>query len=491
MSTVLLDTTLNDEQRYYIQVIQKSSQDLVTIINEILDFSKINAGKLKLDHAAFDLRSCVESALDLVSASASTKGLDLTSNLSQTLPVEIIGDSTRLRQILLNLLGNAVKFTASGSIGISMSGTMLEGNKVEILFSVEDTGIGIPAEKMDGLFQAFNQLDNSTTKKYGGTGLGLAICRELVAQMNGKIWAESKKGAGSIFHFTIVAEVGTELTAPAAPALVPPVSKSQKPAAGVNREFAKLHPMRILVVEDQPVNREVAVLLLARLGYKASVSVNGAEAVALLEREQFDVVFMDLQMPVMDGLEASRQIQTRFTADRKPWIIALTANAMSSDRDSCLKAGMQDFVGKPIDEKDLRKALERVGGGTASIAPTVIVEVEEQTQPWIVPGYLEQVLRDDNSIGRELIDMFIVDMDGRLKTLKNLLTEQQTDPTKALLHAIKGSTRQIGAVKMATVAEKMEKMAITSDFIRLGENLNTLEKEFSLLREVMSLHVAS
>jgi len=504
MSTVLLDTPLSEEQRYYIQVIQKSSQDLVTIINEILDFSKINAGKLKLDHAAFDLRACVESALDLVSASASTKGLELTSNLSPSLPVEIIGDSTRLRQILLNLLGNAVKFTASGSIGITMAGEVVEGNageakKVQIQFSVEDTGIGIPQEKMDGLFQAFNQLDNSTTKKYGGTGLGLAICRELVAQMGGKIWAESKHGAGSIFHFTIVAEIGADLgsapaaaltpagaAAPSLPARVPAPAAPPKPG-----DFAKLHPMRILVVEDQPVNREVAVLLLARLGYKAAVAVNGAEGVARLEREQYDVVFMDLQMPVMDGLEASRTIQTKFPEGQRPWIIALTANAMSSDRDACLKAGMQDFVGKPIDEKDLRKALERVGGGASAPAPAILVEAEDQTQPWLVPVYLEQVLREDNSIGRELIDMFLVDMAGRLKTLKDLLTEQQPDPTKALLHAIKGSTKQIGAVKMAKVAEKMEKMALSSDFIRLNESLMALEKEFELLSEVMNLHVAS
>jgi len=507
MSTVLLDTALTEEQRYYIQVIQKSSQDLVTIINEILDFSKINAGKLKLDHAAFDLRACVEGALDLVSASASTKGLELTSNLSPSLPVEIIGDSTRLRQILLNLLGNAVKFTASGSIGISMTGEVIEGSageakKVQIQFSVEDTGIGIPKEKMDGLFQAFNQLDNSTTKKYGGTGLGLAICRELVAQMGGKIWAESKQGAGSIFHFTIVAEVGAEL-APAPAAGLPSHAVHSSPgqqALGGKRpataapkpgDFAKLHPMRILVVEDQPVNREVAVLLLGRLGYKAAVSVNGAEGVARLEREQFDVVFMDLQMPVMDGLEASRQIQAKFPEGRRPWIIALTANAMSSDREACLKAGMQDFVGKPIDEKDLRKALERVGGGVSAPAPAMLVEVEDQAQPWLVPVYLEQVLREDNSIGRELIDMFLVDMAGRLKTLKELLAEQQPDPTKALLHAIKGSTKQIGAVKMAKVAEKMEKMALSSDFIRLNENLLALEKEFALLSEVMNLHLAS
>ncbi len=509
MSTVLLDTELTEDQRHYIQVIQRSSQDLVTIINEILDFSKINAGKLKLDHAAFDLRACVESALDLVSASAATKGLDLTSNLSESLPVEIIGDSTRLRQILLNLLGNAVKFTASGSIGISMRGQPVEGNKVEIQFSVEDTGIGIPEEKMSGLFQAFNQLDNSTTKKYGGTGLGLAICRELVAQMGGKIWAESRKGAGSTFHFTIVAEIGAqvalspELTAPTstdpAAAIAPVKVRAAAPVKGA--EFARLHPMRILVVEDQPVNREVAGLLLARLGYKASLAVNGAEAVALLEREQFDVVFMDLQMPVMDGLEASRRIQT-FSEERRPWIIALTANAMSSDRDACLKAGMQDFVGKPIDEKDLRKALERVRGGAAVAAPAaasaaapapeMIVEVvEDQSQPWLVPVYLEQVLREDNCIGRELIDMFLVDMTGRLQTLKDLLQEQQPDPTKALLHAIKGSTKQIGAVKMARIAEKMEKLALTSDFIHLGENLTMLEKEFALLSEVMNLHVAS
>jgi CheY-like chemotaxis protein/HPt (histidine-containing phosphotransfer) domain-containing protein len=452
----------------------------------------------------------VESALDLVSASASTKGLELKSNLSPSLPVEIIGDSTRLRQILLNLLGNAVKFTASGSIGITMAGEVLESSageakKVQIQFSVEDTGIGIPEEKMDGLFQAFNQLDNSTTKKYGGTGLGLAICRELVAQMNGKIWAESRKGAGSVFHFTIVAEVGADpVIAAAADAPAGGVVSHGTGAAGIvagrtqaagapakPSEFAKLHPMRILVAEDQPVNREVAVLLLARLGYKAQVSVNGAEAVARLEREQYDVVFMDLQMPVMDGLEASRQIQIKFPEGQRPWIIALTANAMSSDRDACLKAGMQDFVGKPIDEKDLRKALERVGGGAPAPAPAAVVEADDQTQPWLVPVYLEQVLREDNSIGRELIDMFLVDMSGRLQTLKDLLATQQQDPTKALLHAIKGSTKQIGAVKMARVAEKMEKMALTSDFIRLNENLVALEREFGLLREVMNLHVAS
>jgi signal transduction histidine kinase/CheY-like chemotaxis protein len=497
MTGLLLDTDLTSRQRELADIIRNSGEALLTIINDILDFSKIEAGRLDLEKQPFNLRECVESAFDLVATLAAGKHLELASNIDENTPSYIVGDITRLRQIIINLLSNAVKFTSVGEIVMSLSATQIEGpdtieangsgndeepaRHYELHFAVRDTGIGIPADRMDRLFLAFSQVDASTTRRFGGTGLGLTVSKRLSELMGGEMWVESEVGHGSTFHFTIRADEvagtpriyeagghdvlvgkrvlivddnatnrhvlvlqmdtwgmltrdtesphqaldwlvrgdpfdiaildmqmpemnGVELAkqirrrAPAQSQLLPlvlftslgrteagadeaqfaatlhkPLRQSQlldtlmlliagdetvieeKRGPGSSRgqidaDLANRLPLRILVAEDNPVNQRLATLVLEQMGYRADLAGNGLEAIAALERQQYDVVLMDVQMPEMDGLEASRAICGRWSRDQRPRIVAMTANAMTGDRELCLDAGMDDYITKPCAE---------------------------------------------------------------------------------------------------------------------------------------------
>jgi signal transduction histidine kinase/ActR/RegA family two-component response regulator len=352
MTGLLLDTDLSPEQRESVDMIRASGDGLLTIINDILDFSKIEAGKLELDLQPFDPRTCIEDALEIVAPQAMAKGLTLARQIDSRLPDVLVSDSTRVRQILVNLLGNAVKFTDAGHITVSAAATPLPAPGVyEVRFTVKDTGIGIPADRMDRLFLSFSQVDASTTRKYGGTGLGLAICRRLTELLGGRIWVESELGIGTSISFTIQAPVGP----PAAPA---PASPPRDPAASpLPSRLADRHPLSVLVAEDNVVNQKVTLAMLKRLGYQADLATNGLEAVAAVRRVPYDVVFMDLHMPELDGLGAVRQIIEAYPTGPRPRIVALTANAFEEDREACLAAGMDDFLSKPIQQDKLEAAL--------------------------------------------------------------------------------------------------------------------------------------
>ncbi len=500
MSGLMLDTELTREQREFAEIIRNSGDALLAIINDILDFSKIEAGKMDLESQPFDLREVVESALDLMAPRAVEKGLDIAYIFDNDVPPAILGDVTRLRQILINLLGNAVKFTEKGEVVVTVSCVTVprvteerdtgKPGTLTLRFTVRDTGIGIPPDRMGRLFQSFSQADSSTSRKYGGTGLGLAISKRLTGMMGGDLWAESTgvPGEGSAFIFTIQTEAvelpershrdlrgiqlplngkrvlivddnatnrriltlqlhnwgmqtrdsefpekalqwikqgdpfdlaildmhmpgmdGVELAKeirklrePAALPLVlfsslgrreaeagpdlfaaylgKPIKPSQlfdtlaglfteqaveeKPAAPkktqMDPEMARNHPLRILLAEDILVNQKLALRLLQQMGYRADVASNGIEAVQSVERQPYDVILMDVQMPEMDGLEASRRICARWPRGQRPAIIAMTANAMQGDREMCLEAGMDDYVSKPIRPDELIKALMKV-----------------------------------------------------------------------------------------------------------------------------------
>jgi signal transduction histidine kinase/ActR/RegA family two-component response regulator len=367
MSGLLLDTPLNDEQLDYAETIRTSSDALLTIINDILDFSKIEAGKLELEEQPFDVRDCVESAVDLLRVPAGEKGLELIYHVEKEVPPAIVGDITRLRQVLINLLSNAVKFTDEGEVALRVSANPVNkvaGNEPsaapvrELHFAVRDTGIGITPEQVDRLFKAFSQADASTTRKYGGTGLGLAVSRRLCEMMGGAMWVESEgvPGKGSTFHFTILAQQ--------APELKPQLSEEK--AAGPDKvlldpKMAQRHPLRILLAEDNAVNQKLALRLLARLGYRADLAANGFEVIDALERQAYDVILMDIQMPEMDGLEASRRITALWRKNARPAIIAMTASAMEGDKQAALAAGMDDYITKPIRVEELVNALGRAG----------------------------------------------------------------------------------------------------------------------------------
>ncbi|MGW8226306.1 MAG: GAF domain-containing protein, partial [Anaerolineales bacterium] len=491
MTGLLLDTKLDAEQIDYTETIRDSGDALLTIINDILDFSKIEAGKMELEEQPFDLRDCVESALDLMKLKAAETEIELAYLVEEEVPSAILGDVTRLRQIMINLISNALKFTEEGEVVLSVKTVNSNGRKKKLSkqkleFSVCDTGIGIPPERMDRLFQAFSQVDASTSRKYGGTGLGLAISKRLSEMMGGEMWVESEVGVGTTFYFTILAEAapelkkrphlageqaalsgkrvlvvddietnlrilnlqgkswgmhvrttkspkqalnwlkkgdpfdlavldmnmpemtgielakairelnGTEslplvlftslgsrevetegiefaaqLQKPLKPSalfdilmeifsgqgMVEMKAKPEKPT--MDPEMARRHPLRILLAEDNAVNQKLALKLLSQMGYRADVAANGLEAIQAIERQKYDLVLMDVQMPEMDGLEASRKICSRWPRGERPRIVAMTANAMQGDRERCLEAGMDDYVSKPVRVDELVNALDR------------------------------------------------------------------------------------------------------------------------------------
>ena len=343
MSGVLLDTPLSDDQREIATTIRDSGEALLAIVNDILDFSKIEAGRMAVETHPFDLRACIESSLDLIRPRAVEKGVELASTIADDVPRAVAGDATRLRQVLLNLLSNAVKFTEKGRVGLDVR----RGDGEAIEFAVIDSGIGLTEVGKARLFQRFGQAESSTTRQYGGTGLGLAISKRLAELMGGAMSVESDgPGRGSTFRFSIVAATASL-----------PAASTSAPRTKIDPAMAERHPLRILLADDNAVNQKLAVRLLAQMGYRPDVVSNGLEAVAAVERQPYDVVLMDVQMPELDGLDATRRIRALGAPHDELRIVAMTANAMQGDRALCLEAGMDDYVTKPIRVERLVEAL--------------------------------------------------------------------------------------------------------------------------------------
>ncbi|HUI39406.1 MAG TPA: response regulator, partial [Methanothrix sp.] len=345
MAGLLLDTNLDSEQRESVEIIQSSGDVLISLINNILDFSKIEEGKRELERLPFNLRSCIEGPIKMVATKAALKGISLKAFVDDSMPERVVGDFTSLHQILTNLLSNAVKFTDKGEVVLQASCEDKSDGRLELSFSVRDTGIGIPADLVGCLFQSFSQLDTSLTRKYGGTGLGLAISKRLVELMGGNIGVESEAGAGSTFHFTVLVE----------PDLVEADLPPAKPSADSGLIEDLCH-IRLLLAEDNPVNQKVALRMLKKLGIKADVAATGREVLHSLEHQSYDIVLMDVQMPEMDGFEATKAIRKRWPK-RNLYIIAVTAHAQEEDRKRCLAAGMDDYISKPVRMKELCSAL--------------------------------------------------------------------------------------------------------------------------------------
>ena len=351
MMGLLLSTNLDTEQREYGETVESSAHALLTILNDILDFSKVDAGRLELECVDFDIRSAVRDIVALLAGLAGSKGLALLGTVDPTVPDAIRGDPGRFRQVLMNLIGNAIKFTEAGEVVASVRVATEDSEIVTLRVEVRDTGIGIAPEAQDRLFQAFTQGDSSTTRRFGGTGLGLAISRRLVELMGGQLGVVSEVGRGSRFWFTVQLGKAQTPTPAASPSrLAPPRLKAALPALRG----------RILAAEDNAVNKKVIARLLQKAGFVADVVDNGLEAVEAAARVDYDAILMDCQMPEMDGFEATAAIRTgeAGTARRVP-IIALTASAMGADRERCLAAGMDDYLSKPINVGELSAILER------------------------------------------------------------------------------------------------------------------------------------
>jgi PAS domain S-box-containing protein len=646
MSGLLLNTALSDEQREYAEIVRQSGDALLTVINDILDFSKIEAGRLELESQPFDLMECIEGALDLVATRAAEKGLDLAYLVGDGTPAAIVGDVTRLRQVLLNLLTNAVKFTERGEVVLSVAARRLDGASPlhELTFLVRDTGIGIPPDRLGRLFQSFSQVDASTTRRYGGTGLGLAISQRLAELMGGRISVTSEVGTGSEFRLTIQAAAaegslparrdlsGVQpslrgnrvlvvddnatnrriLTAhldawgmraratgspgealgwiaadepfdvgildmhmpemdgialarairahPAGTALPlvlftslgrrearaaeegfaaylhKPIKPSQlfdalvsvlaeRPVhvreRGVTRselapDMARRHPLRILLAEDNVVNQKVALRLLGQMGYRADVAGNGLEAIDAVERQTYDLILMDVQMPELDGFEASREINRRWPGALRPRIVAMTANAMQGDRELCAAAGMDDYVAKPIRVEELVAALERsprrpdaagrgapaahhTGTGGRPGSPRASEGRGAEPGPGGPAGPTTTPVIDRTTVERltttmggafvgELIDTFAADARALIAALRQTLAEADLDAFRRAAHSLKSTSESLGAIGLAARARELEAIARAGSLDGAGDRVTQLVGAYEIVaRELEEL----
>jgi signal transduction histidine kinase/CheY-like chemotaxis protein len=358
MTQLALETDLTSEQQEYLQAVSQSGLALLTVINDILDFSKIEARKLKLDLVEFDLRTTVEDALKTVSLAAHSKGLELVCDIDRETPGSLVGDPGRLRQVILNLANNAIKFTQRGKVVVQVRCESRTASDARLCFAVTDTGIGVPKEKQPLIFQAFSQADSSTGRKYGGTGLGLTISASLVEMMGGRLQIESQVGKGSTFYFSAGFALGSAIHE-----TLDNEGESSALAASASTDGPN-RPLHILLVEDNAINHMLATRLLQKCGHTVTLATSGVEALAATEARSFDLVLMDVQMPGMDGFEATANIRAREAAfGRHTPIIALTARAMKGDRQRCLDAGMDGYVSKPINTKELLEEIVHVGLG--------------------------------------------------------------------------------------------------------------------------------
>jgi signal transduction histidine kinase/CheY-like chemotaxis protein len=361
MADLLLQTRLTGEQHEYTDAIRRSSQSLLGVINDVLDFSKIEAGRLTLDPAPFDLMSLVDDVVRLLKERADAKGVALRWARPAAVPAAFVGDAGRIRQILLNLVGNAVKFTERGHVCVTLQVWLDGGEAAQVSVAVEDTGIGIPADKLGAVFEKFTQADASTTRRYGGTGLGLAISRQLAELMSGQLSVESCLGRGSTFTLRLPLPV-------AAAGLVPDTTNRTEPTQAREsllqpRRQAAADSLRVLVAEDNAVNQRVATRMLEKLGCRVSVAENGQQAIERLSEADYDLVLMDCQMPVMDGYEATALIRAISNRVARVPIVAMTAHALPGDRERCLAAGMDDYLSKPVTAEALRKVVVKYWNG--------------------------------------------------------------------------------------------------------------------------------
>ena len=593
MTQLLLATDLTAEQHELADTVRMSGDALLSLINDILDFSKIEAGHMDLESQPFDLRDCLETAVDLVAVKAGEKGLELGCLIEDGTPPTVLGDVTRLRQILVNLLNNAVKFTERGEVVVRVETRNLVDDGADfacwatLAFSVRDTGIGIPADRMDRLFKSFSQVDASTTRRYGGTGLGLAISARLAEVMSGRMWVESAgvPGEGSTFHFTVRLPVSMEPLDHALPDSLPELSGKrvmivddtptngiiltrqtegwgmvaetfesplealetirrgvvfdlaildmQMPdmdglqlgrairavrsaaelpmimltslgrrdvgadlvgfAAFLNKPIksaalhdvlryalggldapaigartggpafdvglADRHPLRILVAEDYVVNQKVALYTLGKMGYRADLATNGHEVLEALRRQSYDVVLMDVQMPEMDGLEATRRIREDWPPGERPRIIAMTANAMQGDRELCLASGMDDYVTKPVQVATLQAALLACRRrDTAAEAPPPAVDHRTLVE------FFPDVANGDTEVLAEMVAMLLEDVPQRLDLLAEMVGSGRLDQVQIIAHTLKGATRSFGALRFAGLCQELESAARSDSF---------------------------
>ncbi len=536
MTGLLLDTKLNPEQQDAVETIRSSGEILLSLINNILDFSKIESGKLELEAESFDLVNCIKESIALLANDATAKQLEISFHMAADVPTNIVGDVTRLRQILVNLLSNAIKFTPNGSIKIAVTAHLAtaSGNGVnqsgaveqekaqkaaqiknadpqhtyEIQFSVQDTGVGVPADKLNRLFVSFSQIDSSTTRCYGGTGLGLAISRQLSELMGGKMWVDTRLGEGSTFYFTILAPAS--YPAPTGKTNVQPTSQTNTQTShliSLNSEMSEHFPLRILLAEDHAVNQKLALLMLKQLGYRADVVSNGKEVLEIIQHLSYDVILMDVQMPEMDGLETTKLICQKYPLGLRPRIIAVTARALQGDREECFTAGMDDYITKPIRIDILAQALSRclpiVSTNGGFIPPSRSDRHSHQVKepstnrsfvavadlPAINTQAIQKIYEmagDDETFVSEIIDCYLEDSPHILEQIRKAVTQGDAPTIHRLAHSWKSSSAYLGARNLTELCREIEAIAF-SEMSHLLERLYQLETEFERVKAALQL----
>jgi signal transduction histidine kinase/HPt (histidine-containing phosphotransfer) domain-containing protein/AmiR/NasT family two-component response regulator len=492
MTELALLTQLDDEQLDYLKTVKESGQNLLNIINNILDFSKIEARQLTLEHIDFNLEDIIQSTVTMLEITAAQKGLDLHYNIGKDVPLVLKGDLARLRQIIINLVGNAIKFTDHGEIELEINFDNKElpvvgkPGKIPLLFSVRDTGIGIPADKQKTIFESFKQADSSTTRQYGGTGLGLTICKQLCQLMGGDIRVESKEGKGSIFYFTVVFDPGEQGA----------VEIRQK-KEDLTRMQGK--PLNILLAEDSIMNAKLAIIFLTKQNHNVVHVVNGKGVLTQLKKQVFDLILMDIEMPEMDGLEATRRIRADKSGAFDPGIpiFAMTAHTLPEYREEILRSGMNDFIPKPVDLYKLSRALSAIKSFT-NVKDRERDEQEQKTRLYDEtkePEILTIINREaalkrldgDTELFQRFCQMFLEEIPEIIAKLETALQQDDFQELYKRAHYLKGSAAIIGAEKAATSAAQLEKSAYEKNNAREAQHLlQQVKKELTRLEQAIS-----
>ena len=481
MLTLLQDTDLTPEQTHFAQLARSSSEALLSLLNDILDFSKIEAGKMELEKVNFSLCRQVDEVVAMMTLRTREKGLHLTARLAPEIPDLVRGDPVRLRQILINLISNAVKFTQYGEIHLDVNVSAGESaGELTLYFVVRDTGIGIPANKVEQLFQKFSQVDSSTTRLYGGTGLGLAICKQLVEMMGGEIGVRSEVGVGSEFWFTARLTEATR-SVMAESLAVGPVASLSSAAWSETVSGA-----RILVVDDNSTNQQVALGILKKLGFKVDLADNGREAVTAAKQAGYNLIFMDVQMPVMDGFQATRLIRLAETGCLNPVvpIVAMTARALPEDRDECLNQGMNDYLAKPIEVPALMAVLKKwlkPATSSPSLPATSPQEADagsgagEEVAGVPVPAgppvfnraTLMACLMDDEELAQGIINVFLQDLPGEIDRLKSHIAAGDGAEIARQAHKVKGAAANVRGEALSELAAALETAGHAEDWVTI------------------------
>jgi PAS domain S-box-containing protein len=479
LTKLVLRRDLSDEQREFLEGVMDAGTSLMQIINDILDFSKIEAGRLDLEYEDFSLRALLDKIMKSFAHQAGKKGVALALDVDGAVPDLLAGDQGRLRQVIVNLIGNAVKFTPAGGVELAVRmnsgqwrpGLLPEG-EASLLFIVRDTGIGIHGEKLDAIFDSFTQADSSTTKVFGGTGLGLAICKKLTAMMGGSIWVESAVGKGSSFYFTCAFGISDERRQG---------DRACRDLAGPEKPGG---PLCILLAEDDRMNQIFAGTFLKEAGHEVAIAANGEQALEMLKTQRFDIVLMDISMPVMDGIQATRAIRSSINGGFDPDIpiVAMTAHALKGDRERFLAAGMNGYVAKPVEFEELIRAVDMAMGQgreacvrRAERPGTPDAEAQPQTPPDLDREWLDGHFSGKDAMMRELAGVFLKELPGRLAAMRRALASGESAALAEAAHTLKGSAGVIGASAVRLAALGLERAGRDGDPERALEAFRELE----------------